>query len=139
MDLNWLSGSRMHVSERIIGQLILSGILVLLGVAQGAAAMYFIFGSIHGAFFHSNIKMKFGPLNYILNTPEMHRVHHLSDIRYQNSNFGNRLSLWDWIFGTAYIPSAEEIKDIPYGVGYDYPQHLPGQLFYIFRKEKVKE
>jgi sterol desaturase/sphingolipid hydroxylase (fatty acid hydroxylase superfamily) len=40
------------------------------------------------------------PLEFILNTPSHHRVHHGSDIKYLDRNHGGILIIWDRIFGT---------------------------------------
>jgi len=50
-----------------------------------------------------------GPfMKYIFNSPEMHIWHHAytfpSDRKY-GMNYGLSLSVWDWLAGTAYIPS----------------------------------
>jgi len=48
-------------------------------------------------------------IHRLLNHPTMHIWHHDMDLhgRY-GCNFGINLSLWDWIFGTAYSPENEE-------------------------------
>ncbi|WP_370279517.1 sterol desaturase family protein [Pontibacterium sp.] len=43
---------------------------------------------------------KLGPLEWIFNTPSHHRVHHGSDKKYIDKNFGGILIIWDRIFGT---------------------------------------
>ena len=43
---------------------------------------------------------KLGPLEWFLNTPSHHRVHHGSDAKYIDKNFGGILIIWDRIFGT---------------------------------------
>lgn len=40
------------------------------------------------------------PLEFFLNTPSHHRVHHGSDLKYLDRNHGGILILWDRIFGT---------------------------------------
>jgi sterol desaturase/sphingolipid hydroxylase (fatty acid hydroxylase superfamily) len=40
------------------------------------------------------------PLEWILNTPSHHRVHHGSDIKYLDKNHGGVLIIWDRLFGT---------------------------------------
>lgn len=40
------------------------------------------------------------PLEYVLNTPSHHRVHHGSDLKYLDKNHGGVLILWDRLFGT---------------------------------------
>lgn len=51
---------------------------------------------------HSNIRTNYGPLRYILVTPQSHRIHHSSDPRHFDRNFGVILSIWDHLFGTQY-------------------------------------
>lgn len=40
------------------------------------------------------------PLEFVLNTPSHHRVHHSSEIRYLDRNHGGVLIIWDRLFGT---------------------------------------
>jgi sterol desaturase/sphingolipid hydroxylase (fatty acid hydroxylase superfamily) len=60
------------------------------------------------AFFqHSELIGKLGWLEYFLNTPSHHRVHHASNEKYLDKNFGAVLIIWDKLFGTF---QAEEEK-----------------------------
>jgi len=49
---------------------------------------------------HNEMIGKLGPLEWILNTPSHHRVHHGREKRYIDKNFGGILIVWDRIFGT---------------------------------------
>jgi sterol desaturase/sphingolipid hydroxylase (fatty acid hydroxylase superfamily) len=40
------------------------------------------------------------PLEFVLNTPSHHRVHHGSNIKYLDRNHGGILIIWDRLFGT---------------------------------------
>ena len=40
------------------------------------------------------------PLEYFLNTPSHHRVHHGTDLKYLDRNHGGILIIWDRLFGT---------------------------------------
>lgn len=40
------------------------------------------------------------PLEFLLNTPSHHRVHHGSDLKYLDKNHGGVLIIWDRLFGT---------------------------------------
>ena len=40
------------------------------------------------------------PIEFILNTPSHHRVHHASNIRYLDCNHAGALIIWDRLFGT---------------------------------------
>ena len=65
---------------------------------------------------HANIVVPLGPLKYLFNNPQMHIWHHarnLPDNRPYGMNFGISLSLWDYLFGSAYVP--ESGRDIPLG------------------------
>ena len=72
-------------------------------------------------------RWRVGWLKYIVNSPEMHLWHHNHpDCGPVNRNFALTLSVWDWLFGTAYLPG-----HAPERLGFDgietYPAHLPGQ------------
>jgi sterol desaturase/sphingolipid hydroxylase (fatty acid hydroxylase superfamily) len=49
---------------------------------------------------HNEMIGKLGPLEWFLNTPSHHRVHHGSDSKYIDKNFAGILIVWDRIFGT---------------------------------------
>jgi sterol desaturase/sphingolipid hydroxylase (fatty acid hydroxylase superfamily) len=49
---------------------------------------------------HNEMVGKLGPLESIFNTPSHHRVHHGSNRKYLDKNFGGILIIWDKIFGT---------------------------------------
>lgn len=53
------------------------------------------------AFFqHTAMVGKLGWIEHIINTPSHHRVHHGSNERYIDKNFGGALIIWDRLFGT---------------------------------------
>lgn len=49
---------------------------------------------------HNEMIGKLGPLEWVLNTPSHHRVHHGSDNKYLDKNFGGILIIFDRLFGT---------------------------------------
>ncbi|KDN15536.1 fatty acid hydroxylase [Snodgrassella communis] len=51
-------------------------------------------------FNHNAITPKLGLLEQILVTPTHHKVHHLKDQYYANSNFSGSFIIWDKLFGT---------------------------------------
>ncbi|HYC03192.1 MAG TPA: sterol desaturase family protein [Azospirillaceae bacterium] len=81
---------------------------------------------------HCNVDMRCGWLNYIVNTPELHRWHHSRDVEEGNRNYGENLVLWDWLFGTRYLPDRRP----PANIGCDdpMPRSFLGQLAYPFRR-----
>lgn len=58
---------------------------------------------VHGAysfFTHTQLIGKLGWLEHILITPSLHGVHHASDEKYLDKNFGDVFTFWDKLFGT---------------------------------------
>ncbi len=88
---------------------------------------------------HANLGWDYGPLKYILNNPKMHIWHHsrsLPEAHHYGANFGLSLSLWDYLFGTAYVPTNG--RNIPLGFEYDeeFPEDFLGHNVYPLRKGK---
>jgi sterol desaturase/sphingolipid hydroxylase (fatty acid hydroxylase superfamily) len=60
---------------------------------------------------HSHMWIAFrGLAGRIFVSPAHHQVHHSADPKHFNKNFGSCLALWDWMFGTLYVPEAEREK-----------------------------
>ena len=49
---------------------------------------------------HTEFIPPLGPLEWILNTPAHHQIHHASNPKYLDCNFGGVLIVWDRLFGT---------------------------------------
>jgi sterol desaturase/sphingolipid hydroxylase (fatty acid hydroxylase superfamily) len=49
---------------------------------------------------HTKTIKSLGPLEWVLNTPSHHRVHHASNTRYLDRNHAGILIIWDRLFGT---------------------------------------
>lgn len=49
---------------------------------------------------HTRIIPKLGPFEWIMNTPSHHRVHHASNPKYLDKNYGAIFIFWDKMFGS---------------------------------------
>ena len=49
---------------------------------------------------HTEVIGRTGPLEWFLNTPSHHRVHHGRNIEYLDRNYAGMLIIWDRLFGT---------------------------------------
>lgn len=58
---------------------------------------------------HTEIITRLGPLEQVLNTPSHHRVHHGSNDRYLDKNYGGFLIIYDKLFGS-FEPEREPVK-----------------------------
>jgi alkylglycerol monooxygenase len=61
---------------------------------------------------HTRTIGRLGPLEWVLNTPSNHRVHHGRNPRYIDRNHGGTLIVWDRLFGTY----QEEQEEPVYGI-----------------------
>ncbi|MDN0075016.1 sterol desaturase family protein [Crenobacter sp. SG2303] len=51
-------------------------------------------------FVHTQAIPKLGPLEWVLNTPSVHRIHHARNPRYIDRNYAGVLVIWDRLFGS---------------------------------------
>ena len=59
-----------------------------------------------------------GALGRVFMSPAHHQVHHSTNPAHFNKNMGSCLALWDWMFGTLYVPGKEPEK-LSFGVDPD--------------------
>lgn len=127
------------VSGAFVGALIgiiLSNSLLDVHIFEGISTLGKL-GVFAGSVFLGSFLL--GPMMRIMfNSPEMHIWHHAYDLpedkRY-GVNFGMTLAIWDYIFGTAYIPS--DGRDIRLGFPdvEKFPEHFIGQNIHGFGKK----
>ena len=88
-----------------------------------------------GHFNHANIKVPLGFLKYIFNSPQMHIWHHAEHLPTRTGvNFGLTLSVWDYLFGTAYIPHEGRDEKLGFGKVEQFPKTFWQQIIYPFKK-----
>ncbi len=79
--------------------------------------MVFMFSGIslvYQFWIHTEAITRMGPLEWVLNTPSHHRVHHATNANYLDANYAGVLIIWDRLFGT-FVP--EDDKEKPrYGI-----------------------
>jgi sterol desaturase/sphingolipid hydroxylase (fatty acid hydroxylase superfamily) len=62
-------------------------------------------------YIHSPTRFHLGPLRYLVTDNRYHRIHHSTDPRHFNRNYGTTFTIWDQLFGTAYFPRPDEWPD----------------------------
>lgn len=127
-----VNNGRFHFVDAI--KSVLPGILLLtvLGAPLDVLTWLSALGAYIGMMTHSNAEMRFGPLSWVFNTPELHRWHHSRDIREGNRNYGESLMLWDWVFGTWFNAARRPPVDI--GIAEAMPEGFLAQLVWPFRQ-----
>ena len=63
---------------------------------------------------HTHFKISFGALNHVVLCPHWHQLHHSTDPRHYDKNFGLLFSFWDRLFGTLCVPKPDE--DFKFGI-----------------------
>lgn len=75
----------------------------------GANAGYFLFNLLGANLRHSHVWLSYGRvLEHIFISPAQHHVHHSSAPKHFNKNYGEVFAIWDWMFGTLYVPKGYE-------------------------------
>src|SRR6185312_8364881 len=70
---------------------------------------------------HTELWIPFsGTLGRLFVSPAHHQVHHSNNPIHYDTNFGSCLAVWDWMFGTLYVPGKEPEK-LSFGVDPDRP------------------
>lgn len=136
-EMGFAAHLRYHWMENIFYKPLKTfGVMILGGFEpEQAFIVHFLAISI-GHFNHSNIKITWGPLKYLLNNPVMHLYHH-SYVLPEGSygvNFGISLSLWDYIFKTNYIPEDSGTIELGFPGDEKFPEGFLGQITYGFHK-----
>lgn len=138
-EMGFAAHLRYHWMENILYKPLKTlGVMVLGGFEPEQAYIVHFAAIAIGHFNHSNIKLTYGPLKYILNNPVMHLYHHaytLPEGKY-GINFGISLSLWDYLFKTNYIPESSGKIELGFPGDDEIPKGFYGQLVHGFKKRK---
>jgi sterol desaturase/sphingolipid hydroxylase (fatty acid hydroxylase superfamily) len=85
--------------------------LAWLGFHPAAIGVVMAAGLMYQFFLHTSATVHLGPLEWVLNTPRHHRVHHASNDRCLDVNYGNVTIVFDRVFGTfASAPQGEALR-----------------------------
>jgi alkylglycerol monooxygenase len=140
-DFNYTVSARITVLQAFVR----TGFWAVLPLIGFPAAMITSVLLVHGLypfFIHTRLIGKLGLLEYIFVTPSHHRVHHASNEKYLDKNFGDVLIIWDKLFGT--FQKEEAGVEIQYGLtrplnSYSFLWqhfHFTIEMIYAFTKTK---
>lgn len=96
----------------------------------------FLFYALGANLRHSHIWLPYpGWLSRILISPAQHQIHHSSLRQHHDANFGVLFALWDWMFGTLYVPKEHEHLVFGLQDGEDHEYQSVGGLYAVpFKK-----
>jgi sterol desaturase/sphingolipid hydroxylase (fatty acid hydroxylase superfamily) len=141
----WASHSVHHSSERMLATTayrlswtpILSGVFVFyLPIIWIGFDPVWVYGMVSASlayqfFVHTELVPRIGWLEWVINTPSAHRVHHASNPEYIDKNYGGMLLSWDHLFGTYQA----ERSDIPIRYGLVHGRSAPNNPFVVAYEE----
>lgn len=74
--------------------------LALLGFSPQMIVVAVAVNTLYQFWIHTEAIDRLGPLEWIINTPSHHRVHHGRNVEYLDKNYAGMLIVWDRLFGT---------------------------------------
>jgi alkylglycerol monooxygenase len=83
--------------------------LALVGFPPPWFAATSSFDTLYQFWIHTRAIGKLGPLEWVLNTPSHHRVHHARNPKYLDKNYAGTLIIWDRMFGTFQVEEEEPV------------------------------
>ena len=129
--MDWMAGSRQHILETIITRTLVLGPIYLLGFSKEVIDAYIIVVGFQAVFNHANVSVRFGPLRYLIVTPNFHHWHHSQDTDALDKNYAAHYAFLDHLFGTAV--NSNKVWPERYGVLGDYvPKGFLKQLAFPF-------
>lgn len=136
--MNYTTAFRLNWLGAFIGPLMFIP-LILMGFSPKVVLISLLLGLLYQFFLHTQMIGHLGFLEGWLNTPAAHRVHHGSNPRYLDKNYGAVLMVFDRLFGT-WEPESEPVR---YGVttGPLPPNPLVivfGPLFGLLRRQLAR-
>lgn len=126
---------RFHFVDTVTGLAVGMPVLLALGAPRDVLLLVSAITAFIGMLTHCNIKMHNGLLNYIFNTPDLHRWHHSKVLAEGNRNYGENLMLFDQLFGTYFNGDYRPPADI--GIKHPMPETFWGQVKIPFTSQPL--
>ena len=84
---------------------------------------------------HTHLRISFGKvMNAVILCPHYHQLHHSTNPKHHDKNFGLMLSVWDRMFGTLFVPEPDERFSFGLGREGDEYQSTAGLFILPLRK-----
>lgn len=104
-SMDWLAGSRGHFLQVFSERAMVMVPLYLLSPDKVVLDWYVTFAALQAVLIHCNLGISFGPLKYVLVTPQFHHWHHSSEKPAIDTNYSAHTVLFDRLFNTYHMPA----------------------------------
>jgi len=122
-ELTLAAAVRLGWTGRLGGAAAFFASLIWIGFPPQAVFGLVAAGLLWQFWLHADWLPRLGPLEWVLNTPTHHRVHHASNPEYLDCNYGSSLIVFDRLFGT-FVALRPDIE-IRYGLTKPVLSHNP--------------
>jgi sterol desaturase/sphingolipid hydroxylase (fatty acid hydroxylase superfamily) len=124
--MNFTAAIRLGWTANISGNFLFLLPLIWLGFHPFMVLGMLGLNLLYQFFIHTELVGRLGPLEWVLNTPAHHRVHHASNEACLDRNYGGILIIFDRLFGT--FTEAPRHELLRYGVLGDAPSNNPVRI-----------
>ena len=125
-EMTLLSSLRLGWTNLLSGGWLFYVPLMFVGFDPRLVVMLLALDLRYQFFLHTEAKLSFGPLEWLLNTPSHHRAHHGRNEAYLDCNYGGVVIVFDRIFGTFRPERADE--PVEFGLKGRAPEPNPLRL-----------
>jgi sterol desaturase/sphingolipid hydroxylase (fatty acid hydroxylase superfamily) len=129
-EFNLAAAYRFGWTGRLTGTGLFFVPMIWLGFAPGPVFIAASINLIYQFWLHAEWIPKLGWLEYVLNTPSHHRVHHAANPEYLDRNYGGIFIVFDRLFGTF----VAERDDVPCRYGLVKPLRSNNPLIIAFHE-----
>ncbi len=129
-EFNLATSFRFGWTGRLSGVAIFYVPMIWLGFAPGPVFVAAGLGLLYQFWLHAEWIPKLGWLEFVLNTPSHHRVHHASNAEYLDRNYGGIFIVFDRMFGTF----VAERDDLPCCFGLVTPLRSNNPIVIVFHE-----
>jgi sterol desaturase/sphingolipid hydroxylase (fatty acid hydroxylase superfamily) len=139
-EMGFAAHLRYHFMENVVYRIFLYTFLsYLLHFDLPNLFLLYAITTLIGHLNHANMTMPYGPLKYILNNQRLHIWHHakaLPESHPKGMNFAISLSIWDYLFGTMYMPYDGRDIELGFKDVEKFPKDFLHQQTEAFKKER---
>lgn len=127
---------RFHFMETLVYRTIEYLPLAMIGFGIQDFILVHLFTLTIGHLNHANLYLPLGPLKYLFNNPQMHIWHHAKELPEGSYgvNYGLTLSVWDYLFGTVWMPKNGRDISLGFPEVDRYPHGFFNQMLKPFRR-----
>ena len=130
-EMDWLASAHLHPLDSVWTKSCVVLPLFALGFSRATFGGFLIVTTVQAIFIHANLRFRFGPLRWLVATPQFHHWHHSNLPDAYNTNFAGEFPWIDALFGTLYLPKGR--MPAAYGIDEEQPSGYLRQLAWPFR------